>query len=175
MRSGYEGGMELLDRIGLVLGRDPNLGTVFERLATAFGDRPLVEQAADEKVGAGALRLTYRQASVDVSRLAAAIAAGAGPGERVVVAVPNGYRFLLLCVAASRAGCVAVPVNPQMTASEIDHVIDDCGATLVVRGDDDLPRRRGLPPAQPAATSPPSSTRRAPPASRRACSSATGP
>lgn len=140
--------MELLDRIGLVLGRDPNLGTVFERLATAFGDRPLVEQPADDTTGVPALRLTYRQASVEVSRLAASIAAGAGPGDRVVVAVPNGYRFLLLSLAASRAGCVAVPVNPQMTKSEIEHVIDDCGATLVIRSDDDLPRRRGLPPAR---------------------------
>ena len=140
--------MELLDRIGLALGRDPHLGTVFERLATAFGDRPLVEQAADERSGVGPLKLSYRQAAVEVSRMAASIAAGAGPGERVVVAVPNGYRFLLLCVAASRAGCVAVPVNPQMTPSEIDHVIDDCGAALVIRSEADLPRRRGLPPAQ---------------------------
>jgi len=141
--------MELLDRVGLVLGRDPNLGTVFERLAVAFGARPLVEQVADERVGAPALKLTYRQAAVEVSRLAASIAAGAGPGDRVVVAVPNGYRFLLLCLAASRAGCVAVPVNPQMTESEIEHVIDDCEATLVIRSEADLPRRRGLPPARP--------------------------
>jgi len=141
--------MELLDRIGLVLGRDPNLGTVFERLAVAFGDRPLVEQAADGRTEVSALALTYRQAAVEVSRLAASIAAGAGTGDRVVVALPNGYRSVLLCLAASRAGCVAVPVNPQMTESEIEHVIDDCGATLVLRTEDDLPRRRGLPPARP--------------------------
>ncbi len=141
--------MELLDRIGLVLGRDPNLGTVFERLATAFGDRPLVDQAADSRTEVAPLALTYRQAAVEVSRLAASIAAGAGPSEPVVIAVPNGYRFLLLCIAASRAGCVAVPVNPQMTDTEIEHVIDDCGATLVIRSEADLPRRRGLPPARP--------------------------
>ena len=141
--------MELLDRIGLVLGRDPNLGTVFERLAVAFGDRPLVEQAADARTDVAPLTLTYRQAAVEISRLAASIAAAAGPGDRVVVAVPNGYRFLLLCVAASRAGCVAVPVNPQMTDAEIEHVITDCGAAMVIRTDADLPRRRGLPPARP--------------------------
>ena len=141
--------MEILDRVGLVLGRDPNLGTVFERLAVAFGDRPVVQQAADERTGVPALTLTYRQAAVEVSRLAASIAAGAGPGERVVVAVPNGYRFLLLCLAASRAGCVAVPVNPQMTRAEIDHVVGDCQAALVIRTEADLPRRRGLPPARP--------------------------
>jgi len=141
--------MELLDRIGLVLGRDPSLGTVFERLAVAFGDRPLVEQAGDDRTGMPPLKLTYRQAAVEVSRLAASIAAGAGPGDPVVVAMPNGYRFLLTCLAASRAGCVAVPVNPLMTASEIDHVIQDCGAMMVIRTEADLPRRRGLPPARP--------------------------
>ncbi len=166
--------MELLDRIGLALGRDPNLGTVFERLAVAFGDRPLVEQAAEpagsggrnepagsggrnefagsggrNEPGAPGFSLTYRQAAVEVSRLAASISAGAAPGDRVVVGVPNGYRFLLLCIAAARAGCVAVPVNPQMTDSEIDHVIADCGASLVIRAEADLPRRRGLPAARP--------------------------
>ncbi len=145
----YEGGMEALDRIGLLLGRDPHLGTVAERLAVAFGDRPLVEQAANQRDGVTALSLTYRQAAVEVSRLAASIAAGAGPGERVVVALPNGYRFLLLCLATSRAGCVAVPVNPQMTDSEVEHVIADCGAALVIRSEADLPRRRGLPAVKP--------------------------
>lgn len=138
----------LPDRIALLLGRDPHLGLVAERLAGAFGDRPLVEQAA-EPGGADALTLTYRQAASEVSRMAASIAAGAAPGERVVVAVANGYRFFLLCLAAARAGCVAVPVNPQMTQSEIDHVVGDCGATLVIRSDADLPRRRGLPAAAP--------------------------
>jgi len=136
----------LPDRIGLLLGRHPHLGLVADRLAQAFGDRPLVEQAADPRDGVEALALTYRQAAVVVDRLAASIAAGAAPGERVVIGVPNGYRYLLLCLAASRAGCVAVPANPQMTESEISHVIDDCGATLVIRSDADLPRRRGLPP-----------------------------
>ncbi len=137
----------LLDRLGLLLGRNPNLGLVAERLAQAFDDRPLVEQAADPRTGVAALSLTYRQAAVEVNRLAASIAAGARPGERVVVAVPNGYRFMLLCLAASRAGCVAVPVNPQMTTSEVEHVVDDSEAALVIRSDTDLPRRRGLPAA----------------------------
>lgn len=138
--------MEFLDRVGLLLGRDPNLGTAFERLAVAFGDRPLASQPAGTGLGNGPpLMLTYRQAAVEVGRMAASIAAGAGPGERVVIAVPNGYRFLLLCVAAARAGCVAVPVNPQMTASEVEHVINDCEAAMIIRSDTDLPRRRGLP------------------------------
>jgi long-chain acyl-CoA synthetase len=135
-----------LDRLRLLLGQDPHLGTVMARLADAFGDRPLVEQPADDKTGVEAVELTYAQAAAEIDRLAASIANGSSPGDRVVIAVPNGYRFLLLTLAAARAGCVAVPVNPQNRASEVDHIISDSEATLVIRDNGDLPPRRGLPP-----------------------------
>ena len=50
-----------------------------------------------------------------------------------MVAVPNGYDLLLASLAAARAGGVAVPVNPRMRPAEVDHVVADSGATLVVR------------------------------------------
>ncbi len=51
----------------------------------------------------------------------------------MVVAAPNGYEQLLLCFAAARAGAIPAPVNDQMQPDEIDHVIADSGATLVLR------------------------------------------
>ena len=39
-----------------------------------------------------------------MDRWAGAIAAGASPGDRVVVATANGYEQFLLCLAVSRAG-----------------------------------------------------------------------
>src|SRR3712207_5413746 len=98
-----------LDRIRLLLGRDPHLGTVLGRLAGAFGDRPLVEQPADDRTGVDPVRLTYAEAAAEVEALAARIAPLTAPGDRVVVALPNGYRFLLVTLAAARAGCVSVP------------------------------------------------------------------
>jgi acyl-CoA synthetase (AMP-forming)/AMP-acid ligase II len=106
--------------------RSLTLGTLLERLAAAYGDRRVVEEA-------DGITLTYRQAAERVDRLAGGIAGRIGPGDRVVVAVPNGYDLLLVSLAASRAGGVAVPVNPRMRASEIDHVIADSGARVVVR------------------------------------------
>ncbi|MEY2566390.1 MAG: long-chain acyl-CoA synthetase [Actinomycetota bacterium] len=102
-----------------------------ERLAQASGDRRLVTEA-------GGTTLSYRDAAVRVDRLAGGIAARIRPGDRVVVAVPNGYDLLLLCLAACRAGGVAVPVNPRMRRAEIDHVVADSGAELVVRRADDV-------------------------------------
>ncbi len=127
----------------LLLGHDPHLGTVMDRLARVFGDRPLVTQPADPKTGVLALKLTYREAAARVEQISASIAALTVPGDRVVIAVPNEYRFLLVCLAAARAGCVAVPCNPQMRPAEIDHVIADSGATLVLRTEGDLPTGTG--------------------------------
>src|SRR4051794_10814743 len=115
-----------LDRAALLVRRDHTLGTIMERLAKVNGSRQLVEESG------GGLRLTYAQASKRVNRWAGGIAAATKPGDRVVVATPNGYEMVLLCLAASRAGAVPVPVNSQMRADEIRHVIDDSSATRVL-------------------------------------------
>lgn len=116
-----------LHRTGLFLGRKGlTLGVVMQRLAQASGDRRLVEEA-------GGATLSYREAHERVDRLAGGIAARTRAGDRVVIAVPNSYDLLLLSLAACRAGAVAVPVNPRMRPAEIDHVVNDSGAALVVR------------------------------------------
>src|SRR5438270_12891894 len=98
--------MKPLDRASLIMGRDLRLGNLLDRLAAVHEDRRLVEEA-----GTG-LTLTYRQAADRVARMAAGIAEQVKPGQRVVIAAQNGYEFFLLCMAASRAGAVPVPVNP---------------------------------------------------------------
>ena len=59
----------IVERIVLVRGRDPHLGTVFERLAVINGDRRLVTEH-----GTG-LELTYREAADLVDRWAGAVRA----------------------------------------------------------------------------------------------------
>jgi long-chain acyl-CoA synthetase len=114
-------------RLGLALKSDFTLGNVLERVAAHNGDRRLVEEAD------GGLTLTYAQAAKRVRRWAGGIAKRVEPGERVVVATPNGYEMLLLCLAASRAGAIPVPVNPALTKSEFDHVVANSDAKLVLR------------------------------------------
>lgn len=120
--------MKTLERALLALGSDITLGTLFERLARTNSDRRVVEER-----GSG-LCLTYEEAATRVARLAAGIAEHVEPGDRVVVHAPNGYEFFLLCLAASRAGAIPVPVNPQMTEKEIAYVLEDSGATFTVTG-----------------------------------------
>src|SRR5579864_3709353 len=123
-------------RASLALGRNLRLGDLIHRLADIRGDRSLAEQSVGE--GGAGERLTYREAADLVDEWAARIAMRVSAGDRVVVAVPNSYRFFLLCIAASRAGAVVVPVNERMSETEIDAVIADSGAALVIEDERDL-------------------------------------
>jgi acyl-CoA synthetase (AMP-forming)/AMP-acid ligase II len=115
-----------LDRASLLLRRDHTLGNLLDRLEKVHGDRPLVTEA-------DGLSLTYAQAAKRVRRWAGGIAAQTTPGDVVVIATPNGYEQMLLCFAASRAGALPAPVNSEMRRDEVDHVVADSGATLVIR------------------------------------------
>jgi acyl-CoA synthetase (AMP-forming)/AMP-acid ligase II len=119
-------------RLTLAFKGDTVLGNVLERLAAHNGDRRLVEEAD------GGLNLTYAQAAKRVRRWAGGVGAAVEPGDRVVVATPNGYEMLLLCLAVSRAGAIPVPVNPQLTKAEFDHVVKNSAAKLVVRAATDV-------------------------------------
>ena len=90
------------------------------------GDRQLVTEH-------DGLSLTYAQAAKRVRRWAGGIAAQTTPGDVVVIATPNGYEQLLLCFAAARVGAMPAPVNSEMRREEVDHVVADSGATLVIR------------------------------------------
>ncbi|MFP5576672.1 MAG: class I adenylate-forming enzyme family protein [Acidimicrobiia bacterium] len=117
----------MLERASLLVRRDLNLGNVLERLAAVHGDRRLVVESP------GGLALTHRQAAKRVARWAGGVAARTEPGEVVVVATPNGYQQLLLCLAVARAGCIPAPVNDAMRPDEVRHVVEDSGATFVLR------------------------------------------
>lgn len=115
-------------RAELIVRRDETLGSIMHTLAQIHGGRRLVEEAD------GGLRITYSQAAKRVSRWAGGIASKiVEPGDRVLIATPNSYEMFLLCLAASRAGAIAVPVNEQMRPDEIEHVMSDSGARVLVR------------------------------------------
>jgi long-chain acyl-CoA synthetase len=125
--------VRVAERFSLVREHDLTLGTFLERVAAVHGaGRRLVEEH-----GTG-LSLTFGEAVERQNEWAAGVAAQIEPGDRVVVNAPNGFEFFLLCLAVARAGGIPVPVNPQMTASEIDYVTENSGATLAVSSGSDL-------------------------------------
>ncbi|MFI9813117.1 AMP-binding protein [Saccharothrix variisporea] len=58
--------------------------------------------------------------------------AGVEPGDRVVVRLPTGPAFCVAVFGALRAGAVVVPVGPGQPARELQRVLADCGARLLV-------------------------------------------
>ena len=118
--------MRALTRARLLLRHDETLGSVMHSLADVHGNRRLVEEDDGS-------RLTYHQAAKRVSRWASGIQRQAPAGDRVVIHTSNHYELFLLCLAASRAGCIPVPVNPQMRHDEVAHVVADSGASVVIR------------------------------------------
>ena len=132
-------------RARLALDRDLLLGDLLHRLAAADPDRVLVDEV-------GGPRRTLAEAADVVDRWAAAVAQRTDPGQVVVVATPNGYDQLLLCLAASRAGAVPAPVNDTMREAEVDHVVADAEAALVVRAAEDLPTDEALGRCHPASS-----------------------
>ena len=58
--------------------------------------------------------------------------AGVGPGDRVGLYLPNLPQFVVGFHGTLRAGGVVVPMNPQYKSRELDHLLSDSGARVVV-------------------------------------------
>jgi acyl-CoA synthetase (AMP-forming)/AMP-acid ligase II len=95
--------------------------------ARARGDKPAVIE------GESGRTLTYRQLADHADRAAAALAhAGLRPGEPLAIALPNSIDFVLAWYGAMRAGAYVVPINPLCTPAEVEHLLHDSGAGMLV-------------------------------------------
>ena len=82
---------------------------------------------------AGHRRLTYRQLSDRVARVAGALeGAGVRRGDRVAVALKNRVEFLELLFGVARLGAIFVPLNFRLSAREVGYALADSGSQLVV-------------------------------------------
>lgn len=53
-------------------------------------------------------------------------------GDRVAVLATNDLAYVILFFACQRLGATLVPINYRLTATEVDHILDDCEPRLVV-------------------------------------------
>ena len=84
---------------------------------------------------AGEVRLTWAEVDGLVDRAAAGYAARQlQPGDRVAVQLRNGVDWVVAVMGALRAGLVVVPVNTAYTDPEVEHLVTDSGARLLVAG-----------------------------------------
>ena len=53
-------------------------------------------------------------------------------GDRIAIMLPNLLQYPVALFGALRAGLTVVNVNPQYTARELEHQLEDCGARAIV-------------------------------------------
>ncbi len=83
----------------------------------------------------GGRRMTWEHAREASRRAARALdAAGLEPGDRFAVLAGDPIEYLLLCVAASRAGVALVALDPRRTPAEWDRAVTESESLLLVCG-----------------------------------------
>ena len=110
-------------------------------MAQSFGDR-----TAYQVLGGGSL--TFEEWDSQASRLARGlIGAGIGPGDPVAIHLEpaNALRWIVSYAAIHRAGAVAVPFNPQLARTEVEHMIAHSGAVAAIVQESLLGRTRPAP------------------------------
>jgi len=99
------------------------------RNLSAHGNRPAVLAFHRHTVDTW----SYERLSEAAAGLASGlIEQGLGGGEPVALYAPNRPEWIVACLALLDAGAVPVPVDSQMAGRDLAHVIEDCGARLVV-------------------------------------------
>ena len=78
--------------------------------------------------------LTYAQCDTLSNRLAGALAErfDLAPGHTIAVAAPNCLEYVLTFWAAMKLGVIAVPVNPRLGQTEIEHILANSDASVLL-------------------------------------------
>ncbi len=77
--------------------------------------------------------LDYRELDLTVDRWATALRdRGVVKGDRIALMSLNSDMFVLAFYAVQRLGAILVPVNPASAPPEVDHIVADSGASLLL-------------------------------------------
>ncbi|MFH1083508.1 MAG: AMP-binding protein [Pseudomonadota bacterium] len=79
--------------------------------------------------------LTYRELDRDSNRMANALRdLDVGKGDRVILFLQKSLISVIAHLALQKIGAVAVPLNPGFKKSEMEYLVNDAGAKLVLSG-----------------------------------------
>jgi fatty-acyl-CoA synthase len=103
------------------------IGGNFDATVRAFGDREaLVDRAAGR-------RWTYAELAADVDALALGLLEmGVAKGDRVGIWAPNCAEWTLTQYATAKIGAILVNINPAYRTRELEFVLNQSGARLLV-------------------------------------------
>src|SRR5205807_648781 len=101
------------------------LPAMLARQAQRHGDKPLAS--------AGDASWTFAQTAVAAARMAGALrAAGIAAGDRVAIICANRIELIGLLIGCGWLGAVAVPINVASRGPQLQHILTNSGARLLV-------------------------------------------
>jgi HIP---CoA ligase len=114
----------------------PAAGAATPRTVPALLAAAAAQFADLEALVDGTERWTFRELADEVRRcVAAMIASGVEPGDRVSVWAANGRRFVVAALAAVSAGAVLVPVSTRFKGDEAAWILRKSGTSLLLVDD----------------------------------------
>jgi long-chain acyl-CoA synthetase len=94
-------------------------------------------------------RLTYAELDAQVRSVAIGLQGlGVRAESRVALVLGNSPAFLIVLLASLRLGAIAVPINVREQTPELAHILNDCGAVVLVHDAEfaeKLPRSSDVP------------------------------
>lgn len=96
-----------------------------DKLAIVYYDTPLSYEMLEREASALAGYLQYL---------------GVGKGDRVLLYLQNSPQFVIGFYAILRANAVVVPVNPMNRLAELEYLVEDTGARVVIAGQELYPQ-----------------------------------
>lgn len=99
-----------------------------KRWALYSPERTALQMGEDGRI------ITYRELYRQSRSLARALndQYGVGAGDRVACLAQNELEYISLFFALQRLGAILVPINFRFTASEVEHIVSDSGAKLLI-------------------------------------------
>jgi long-chain acyl-CoA synthetase len=104
--------------------RPPTLAAMFDDLVARFGDRPAI---VDDRT------LSYSELDGLVRTIAESLnGLGITRGDRVALFLGNCWEFLAVTLACNRIGAVLVPIGTRQRKAELEFLLGNSGAKLLV-------------------------------------------
>jgi carnitine-CoA ligase len=104
---------------------EQTLPALLERQAARHEERPLFRFGATE--------LSYRAVCEMAARSGGRLtAAGVRPGDRIATMSENRLELFELIMGCAWAGAIVVPINTASRGAQLEHILGNCGARLLV-------------------------------------------
>jgi long-chain acyl-CoA synthetase len=113
--------------------RPPSLVAMLLASGNRYGDRTAIREVQGRS-------LTYAELLDAAARTSGGLHdLGVRRGDRVGIRLPNGADWVVAYFGVQLAGAVAVPINTRLTETEVDYIVGDAGAEVVLGPERPLP------------------------------------